>query len=88
MDAYGGYYPNKIVKIAVPQQATIANANYSIDMPTTQPEYDEYYYDPRTMNYTKIENPHEIDRLKKELEKQKKDKELKLKNIIGYYYKR
>lgn len=79
------YYPNKIVKIANPQQATIANMG---DMPRTQPEYDEYYYDPRTMSYTKIENPHEIERLKKELEKQKKDKELKLKNIIGYYYKR
>lgn len=79
------YYPNKIIKLATPQQVTIANFG---DMPSAQPEYDEYYYDPRTMSYTKIENPHEIERLKKELEKQKKEKELKLKNIIGYYYKR
>lgn len=83
--AMSSYYPNKIIKIAVPPQASIANAE---DMPTAQLEYDEYYYDPRIMGYSKIENPHEIRRLKNELEKQKKEKELKLKNIIGYYYKR
>lgn len=78
------YYPGQIIRVPKPVELTIRN---SVDLPTVE-EYDEYYYDPRRMNYVKIENPHEIDRLKKELAQQKKEKEIKLKNIIGYYYKR
>ena len=81
--AYG--FNGSIVKIAKQQEMTIAS---SIDMPTAQIEYEEYYYNPNSMSYTKIENPHEIERLKKELVQQKEEKKRKLQNIIGYYYKR
>ena len=81
--AYG--FNGSIIRIAKPCIPSVAN---SMDMPPTHIEYDEYYYNPNSMSYTKIENPHEIEKLKKELAQQKKEKELKLKNIIGYYYKR
>ena len=81
--SYG--FNGSIIRIAKPCVPFVAN---SMDMPPTHIEYDEYYYNINTMCYTKIENPHEIEKLKKELAQKKKEKQDKLKNIIGYYYKR
>jgi len=50
-------------------------------------EYDEVIFDPRTNRYLTLSQQNEIEKLKKELEEKQKDRNEKLKSIIGYFYK-
>lgn len=55
---------------------------------TSKVEYDEVIYDYQSDRYLTRHQQEEIKKLKMELEQKKIDKRNKLKNIIGYYYKR
>ena len=75
-------YPNKIIKI--PRESKIIALRQG-DIPDyVQNDYDEYYFNPLSMSWVKIENQHEIERLKNELYSKKE----KLKSLVSYYYNR
>lgn len=62
-------------------------SSHDFDSPTIT-EYDEVIFDYNTNRYLTLSQQKEIYMLQDELKKQKEDKKRKLKNIIGYYYKR
>lgn len=51
-------------------------------------QYEEVIYDYNTMTYKTMSQQREINELKKQIQNDKEEKIRKLKNIIGYYYKR
>jgi hypothetical protein len=51
-------------------------------------EYDEVIYDPRTRRYLTLSQQNEIEELRKKLQDKEIERINKVKNIIGYFYKR
>jgi dsDNA-specific endonuclease/ATPase MutS2 len=69
----------------IPEPRVVSGRDF--DQPTVV-EYDEVIYDYNTRRYITLSQQQEIYKLKDELKKQSEEKKRKLKNIIGYYYKR
>ena len=67
--------------------APSVRSGHDFDTPTVT-EYDEVIFDYRTNRYLTLSQQKEIYALQDELKKQNEEKKMKLKNIIGYYYKR
>lgn len=78
--------PHGSWKYPVPNQPKFVK-DYDFSTPT-QVQYDEVVFDYNTNSYITIGQQLEIQRLKAELKVKNETKRQKLKNIIGYYYKR
>ena len=73
-------------KLPIPQAPRVISG-YDFDTPTVT-EYDEVVFDYRTNRYLTLSQQKEIYALQDEIKKQKEEKKQKLKNIIGYFYKK